>query len=226
MKSPPTSKEKAPKARLIWRVPKGEEQVRLLVGDTIKIGRSRDCSISVVDTKMSRHHAEIRYDDQDFIAVDLESANGTFVNGQRIRRSCRLKNGDALRLGGIQFRFECLAEEIPQRATLVVPELSAAPRVEVASGPQEGAIFQLNKEKTVIGRAGRRQLWDIMLSDRAVSRPHAEIVVQEKMCVLTDLGSANGTFVNGELVGEATILKDGDAITVGETRLVFRCGAP
>jgi len=225
MKSAPTPEESVPKARLIWRVPKGEDQVRLLVGDNIRIGRSRDCSISVVDTKMSRHHAEIRYDGQDFIAVDLESANGTFVNGRRIRHRCRLKNGDALRLGGIQFRFERLDEEIPQRATLVVPELSAATRVEVASGPQQGAIFELNKEKLVIGRAGRRQLWDIMLSDRAVSRPHAEIVVHEEMCMLTDLGSANGTLLNGEFVGEATILKDGDAITVGETRLVFRCGA-
>jgi pSer/pThr/pTyr-binding forkhead associated (FHA) protein len=202
----------------------GEEQVRTLGAETVRIGRGRDCEISVLETKMSRHHAEIRFDGKGFVASDLGSANGTFVNGRRIQGSCRLKHNDALRLGGVQFRFEQLAEEIPKRATLVVPELSSAPRLQVSSGPQEGAVFPLDKPKMVIGRAGREQRWDIMLSDRSVSRPHAQILRVDEDFVLTDLGSANGTLVNGEAIQEAAPLKNGDAITAGETQLIFRTG--
>ena len=221
----PTPEEKAPKARLIWRLPEGEEQVRPLGTETVRIGRGGDCEVSLLDIKVSRHHAEIRCDGEGFIAMDLGSANGTFVNGRRVHKSCRLKNGDALRMGGVNFLFEVLVEEIPERATLVVPELSTAPRVEVTSGPQQGAVIQLNKEKMVIGRAGRGKQWDIVLNDRAVSRPHAQIVRQEQTFVITDLGSANGTLVNGEAIDKATTLKNGDAITAGETLLVFRVGA-
>ena len=98
------------------------------------------------------------------------------------------------------------------------------PHLEVGSGPQRTVRFDLVKDKTVIGRAGRGQQWDVVLQDRAVSRPHAQITREAEGFVLTDLDSANGTLVNGEAIFEPHTLSDGDAITFGEAVVIFRAG--
>jgi len=71
---------------------------------------------------------------------------------------------------------------------------------------------------TVIGRA---QGAEIRLADTGVSRRHAEIHVEHGYATVTDLGSTNGTFVNGRRVDQRN-LEHGDAIRVGSTLLVFR----
>ncbi|MGZ6793784.1 MAG: FhaA domain-containing protein, partial [Mycobacteriales bacterium] len=73
---------------------------------------------------------------------------------------------------------------------------------------------------TVIGRGADA---DLQLTDTGVSRRHAEVRVADGQVELHDLGSTNGTRVNGQPVGSAT-LADGDRITVGTTDLVLRSG--
>jgi adenylate cyclase len=71
-----------------------------------------------------------------------------------------------------------------------------------------------------IGRARDNQL---VLSDEKASRHHALIRTSEDhACWLVDLASANGTYVNGRRVEQAVLLRDGDAITIGSGRMVFR----
>ena len=62
------------------------------------------------------------------------------------------------------------------------------------------------------------------LPDRSVSRPHAQVAKLDSRYVLTDLGSANGTLVNGRLIEEPTPLKNGDVLLIGETTILFRAG--
>ena len=68
---------------------------------------------------------------------------------------------------------------------------------------------------------GRLPECDIVVNDAGASRQHARIRQSEGEFVLTDLGSTNGTLVNGEVVAERP-LDDGDRITIGETDLEFR----
>jgi pSer/pThr/pTyr-binding forkhead associated (FHA) protein len=110
------------------------------------------------------------------------------------------------------------------RPTKIVPELAAQPYLEIRTGPGRGTCFDLVKPKTVIGRAGRGDKWDINLQDRAVSRPHAEIVRAEGEYLLSDLGSANGTLLNGERITETHKLIDGDELVFGQDVLAFRHG--
>jgi len=62
------------------------------------LGRGTDCDLRLVDPGVSRHHAEIRVEDGDVVLVDLGSTNGTFVNGQPVRRIA-LADGTRVTLG-------------------------------------------------------------------------------------------------------------------------------
>ena len=58
--------------------------------------------------------------------------------------------------------------------------------------------------------------------DTSVSRRHAQLSVQDDNLTIEDLGSANGTMVNGRLISEPTHLRDGDEVTLGETILTVQ----
>jgi len=94
--------------------------------------------------------------------------------------------------------------------------------IDIVEGPDAGGGFHLTRSRALIGR-GRVE---VSLSDPHVSRRHASVEVYGSTCVLVkDLGSTNGTFVNGRRV-TACELSDGDEIRVGDTRLVVTIGVP
>src|SRR5581483_8440659 len=86
----------------------------------------------------------------------------------------------------------------------------------VLVGQSVGEMHRLSKETTVLGRSN---LVDIQLIDDGVSRKHAELELRDGEIVLRDLGSRNGTFCNGERIGER-VLKDGDKLQVGSTTIL------
>jgi pSer/pThr/pTyr-binding forkhead associated (FHA) protein len=69
------------------------------------LGRAIDNDIVVADASVSRHHATIMPQNGGFALRDLSSQNGTFIRGQRIDGSCKLANGDEVRLGDAPFVF-------------------------------------------------------------------------------------------------------------------------
>jgi len=94
----------------------------------------------------------------------------------------------------------------------------------LVSGPEPGSdgstqrTFELTSPVTMLGRGTD---CDLRLVDPGVSRHHAELRVEDDEVVLVDLGSTNGTFVNGEPVRRVA-LTDGTRVTLGRTTLVFR----
>lgn len=85
----------------------------------------------------------------------------------------------------------------------------------------DGQRYLLTGPVTVIGRGSEA---DIVVDDSGVSRRHLEIRVTPAGVVATDLGSTNGTFVEGHRIDAATLV-DGNTITMGRTRLMFWTGA-
>ena len=73
--------------------------------DVISIGRSKRNDLVLADQWLSRHHAEIRNENGDFTIADLESRNGTYVNGEKIARIIPLLNDDVITLGDQQLTF-------------------------------------------------------------------------------------------------------------------------
>jgi hypothetical protein len=90
---------------------------------------------------------------------------------------------------------------------------------EVVSLTVDGRVVPITSGRVVIGRSRE---CDIRVEDGNVSRRHAEVVQESPTAwVVHDLGSTNGTEVNGSRVSKSTRLDDGDRITVGSTELVF-----
>src|SRR4030095_9959379 len=84
-------------------------------------------------------------------------------------------------------------------------------------GPDKGRRFELPDEPALVGRESRQ----LPLTDNTVSRRHAELIPAEGNWVLKDLGSSNGSYVNGARVTNRYTLKLGDQIRVGRTLMVF-----
>jgi pSer/pThr/pTyr-binding forkhead associated (FHA) protein len=89
----------------------------------------------------------------------------------------------------------------------------ASTRFVVKSGPNPGMVFELTKEVTLIGRDVTN---DIALGDSEVSRQHARLTNTPGGIVLEDLGSTNGSFVNGERLMAPRVLNAGDIVGLGE----------
>jgi hypothetical protein len=110
--------------------------------------------------------------------------------------------------------------DLPQSQS---PQFYGRPRlVVVGSGPGTGLTagntYELQTPVTLLGRGTD---CDLRLVDTGVSRHHAELRVEDTQVVLVDLGSTNGTFVNGQPVRRVG-LTDGTNVTLGRTTLVFR----
>ena len=82
-------------------------QVFVLDGREHVIGRSAECSVHLPDASVSRAHARVLCEGEEYSIEDLESGNGTFLNGKRIDGKYRLTAGDRVRIGtAIILRFE------------------------------------------------------------------------------------------------------------------------
>lgn len=87
----------------------------------------------------------------------------------------------------------------------------------VKRGPNAGARFLLDAERTT---AGRHPSSDIFLDDVTVSRKHAEFLTDEGGFAVRDVGSLNGTYVNRERIDTA-LLRAGDEVQIGKYRLTY-----
>ncbi|KNF09517.1 FHA domain protein [Gottschalkia purinilytica] len=71
----------------------------------VKIGRSNQNDIVIRDPYLSKNHARIITDEGQFFVEDLKSINGTYINNNRIYDVTKLKNGDRIKVGQIEFLF-------------------------------------------------------------------------------------------------------------------------
>jgi len=91
--------------------------------------------------------------------------------------------------------------------------------IRVIQGPDKGRYFELRDGDNVVGRDASAA---IALRDQTASRAHAQISGNDGRWTLNDVGSANGTFLNGVKLSRATVLQRGDQIRCGSTLLVYQ----
>ena len=159
---------------------------------SLTLGRDPECEIVLEHAFLSRRHAAFERDSAGRVVVrDLGSTQGTWVHGSRIEES-PLRHGDVVGFGPegiVRFRFEVAA---------------ARPRPP-SERPSQPSVL-------TIGRAPDN---DVVLDAPGVSRRHARIDYATGEPRLSDAGSLNGTFVNGEPVRGATPLAPTDLVFLG-----------
>lgn len=89
--------------------------------------------------------------------------------------------------------------------------------VVVRSGPIPGSSFYIEKEEVFVGRD---QSNDMTIPDPEISRRHAHFLLKPEGAYIEDLGSTNGTFVNGVRLSAPQLLKNGDLITLAENTVM------
>jgi len=115
-------------------------------------------------------------------------------------------------------KFELVDSDAP--GGTIRTELVAGACLVVVNGPTQGKAFPLVNRETIIGRSNRA---DIQLDTKAISTEHAKVVSSNGKHALIDLGSTNGTFLNGQRLNpnDPAVLNTGDSIQVAETVLAY-----
>ncbi|MEM7346074.1 MAG: FHA domain-containing protein [Chloroflexota bacterium] len=94
---------------------------------------------------------------------------------------------------------------------------NSPPTLVVIKGENEGETFDVRPHTQI----GREQDNDVILIDPKISRYHAQINLDGEQWVIKDLGSSNGTYVNGHRIGQGTVLRTSDRVSIGETDFTF-----
>jgi pSer/pThr/pTyr-binding forkhead associated (FHA) protein len=221
--------------KLTYVVGTGGETRSVDVGDSCSIGSLAGNTITLDATMgVSRRHAQILKIATGYEVSDLGSTNGTKVNGQTVKRA-KLANGDKIEVGKVVMTFDdgsgaSADDEISLEEPAGAAATTAGPGVMrssvgasdqcllvFAGGEKDGQKIPLDKPRVTFGRNAKNV---VQLNDQGASGFHAEIAREGGAYVLRDLGSTNGTLVDGEPVSE-TALQHGARIRMGTTRFVF-----
>jgi pSer/pThr/pTyr-binding forkhead associated (FHA) protein len=186
------------------------------ISNEIVIGRSHSCTWPVPkeDTVSSSKHAAVFLKGKAAWIRDLESTNGTFHNGKRISKK-KLAVGDKISVGN------CIVCAEMDRGV----DSKSYSEVQILSGKGRGQKKALVPPVFTIGSDPTANL---VFLDMLVSRRHAEILIKEDgSCWIRDLGSKNGTAVNGMPLRDdkERLLKDGDRISFSHLEIEFHDGA-
>lgn len=187
----------------------------------IAIGRQADNDIRVTHKTVSNHHADILVH-QNVYLEDCDSTNGTHLNGRRVTRG-RLKHGDVIYFGKVQFRFvdennddhrtRVNTRPEPQAAVSQTPAVETVARVRVLNGARAGEEQILDKTYNTVGVPGVQV---VVIANRSqgyflvpVTMGHDDII----------------TRLNGDEIGTASLLlKDGYVLEIADMKLEFLNG--
>lgn len=196
------------RAHLNIRVPGEGGRSVALDAQMYTIGRRPDNAIVLAHDYVSGHHGRLEFVNGAWQYTDLNSTNGTYINGQQLPGAA-LRDGDILRIGDIHgnsasLTFRTQAEEDAARP--------------IASTIRIGALGLNSKPLMTIGRDPQA---DVPLASPMISWHHASIARAGANHILTDHGSLNGTFVNGQRIAGQHTLRPGDVVQVGPFKLVY-----
>lgn len=211
-----------PFAQLEIHSSSGASQEFLLDRDLVSIGRAPDNALILNEPAISRYHARIAREADRFLITDLGSSNGTRVNDAELppRTARPLADGDVIRIGTFELRFSVGAIAAPPSPLPRTIEFAApsAPLLRVST-PQGTRDFPLERDTLVLGRDPAS---DIVIDVPIVSARHAQLKWQDTGYEITDLGSKNGLFFQGQRIAQK-LLADGDALYIGtDVTLTYR----
>lgn len=202
------------------------------------IGRDEKNDIVVPLSYVSRNHAKIALRKQKLYIEDLNSSNGTYVNGDSIK-SCELRNGDEIRIDEFIFSVIGPVTKVDSKPRTMVRDakkrkakqnqlsdtgqqkkILASKRVFLhgLSADVLGKVFEITNVENHISRMLGHHL---STSEKSVSARHVYLSETDIGWEMKNDGASDGLLVNGKMQSRA-VLQDGDEVIVGGTQLKFQ----
>jgi ABC-type multidrug transport system ATPase subunit len=191
-----------------------------VVGESVRLGRDPDCEIAIDPVnfpKVSGIHARIDSTPNGYVLVHLSRNNKTLVNDSPIDGIVPIRAGDVVRLGFTGPTIAILQVEASV-ASRFDETLQTNERQLASFRDTRGLRFEIGGGG-VIGRDAGVVRYH--LDHAHVSRLHASLALAGGRVILADLGSSNGTFVNGRRLSRPETLSPGDRIDIGPFSLQF-----
>jgi pSer/pThr/pTyr-binding forkhead associated (FHA) protein len=221
--------------KLILSKADGLHQEFILNKPLVTLGRATTNDIVLIQGRVSRTHAQIQCSQEGITLTDLNSVNGVWINGQKVRET-ELRPGDKIGISDCILQYLPPADDAREEATLINSEKeleitlaqmtvpislneTSLPRL-VVHAPDRTWEVPLTGDEWTIGRASSNNL---ALDYLKTSRSHARLERKGSDFILRDLQSTNGTYIHDERI-EQRALKNGDTFRIGPTRIVFKSG--
>ena len=188
-------------------------------GKLLIVGRDVNADVPVENSRISRQHLRISFDEGQWVFRDLSSANGTFRDGKAVDSGV-ISNGLVLTIGGrggSEVYFSLISSGSATRET---PRANTK-STETGSITLVGGVKDFRVSLRPRLRIGQAATNDLVLDDSDVADAHAEITLRPNGGYsIADLGSKVGVYVNGTRIRRHT-LRPGDTLKIGQTQLIF-----
>ena len=233
--------------KLILKLKETQIEEYALDKDQITIGRAKECEIVIDNIAVSRRHAEItRKEGDSYFIRDLNSSNGTFLNGAQIDvQDHPLSDGAVIGIAKFEIQVKGLGKPspLPHKApapgdtegTMIFdparrkpagespgapePKPIRWPVLSAVKGANKGMEYKISKEVTLVGKSAQS---DIPAEGWFVFSPHAQIIRRGERFYISHLGGfLSSTKVNGIGIRQEHILKNKDRVDVGNSSFVF-----
>lgn len=174
----------------------------------LTIGRhGYGADIAIDDHSISRIHGTITLKDGKVYIKDLDSSNGSYINGKRIPSNGVIEIGVSDRIKIATESIFLHTSDQPEKQTNGSP----SKKTESAANISDFKTTIQQKGEILIGRSPKN---DIVLNDPTVSRKHAKINFENETYWIQDMGSTNKTYLNGTILTTKKQLKDSDRLVI------------
>jgi pSer/pThr/pTyr-binding forkhead associated (FHA) protein len=205
--------------------PNGEHGQVLLSPGVNRIGSAPDAQVVLAQPGVAPRHCEIAVQGEGMMLTVVDPASPVTVNGRPVSGTLAVRAGDSLGIGPVQARVVAVEKVMAtvQRAAAV--DDTGATRVRMAvprfvlrgvSGAAFGKTYPV-PGPVVIGRQGD---CDISVPSEEISRRHAQVKPTADGLMVEDLGSANGTFINGKRV-QTGLMRPGEELRLDTIRFLL-----
>lgn len=205
---------------LRYRLGEQEWQEYEFTTTNLVLGRGEDCDLILDHREVSRRHVRISRMGDQLMITDLGSSNGTTVEGQLLEANSpfALNPGAIFMVGGFTLTVNVPGAVETYVAADEQPELKESYQLKYRRDKGNWQTYTLPAGETTIGRGSDN---DLSLDDDEASRYHAKIGVEGGDVWVTDLGSTNGTEIDGVLLSaqQKQLLRMGQFLTIGRFTL-------
>lgn len=205
--------------------PNGEHSQVLLSSGVNRIGSAADAQVKLTHPSVALRHCEIQMQGEAATLAVADAANVVTVNGRPVTGTMAVRPGDLIGFGPVQARLVAVEKVVATVARAAAVDDTGATRVRMAvprfvlrgvSGAAFGKTYPVPGPVVI----GRQQDCEISVASEEISRRHAQVKPTADGLMVEDLGSANGTFINGKRV-QAGLMRPGEELRLDNIRFML-----